>query len=295
MSAKMDAAIERLRMASTLSEDMYGKPLTVCYSGGKDSQVLVSLAIKADIPFKARHSLTTVDAPETVMTVKRTFDALMDRGIDAAIIKPELTMWRLIVKKKTPPTRLIRYCCKYLKESGNVKGEFIATGVRRSESGKRKARGVVDALAESLKASLAFSDEVFLSNDNSENRRQLERCMLKNAMCVNPIIDWTDADVFAYFNGECKIRNPLYAEGFYRVGCIGCPMAGTRGRMREFARWPKYERAYRRAFGKMLRARADAGMDTKWGSVDEVFHWWMEDGWCKDQMELWEVDDGEDG
>lgn len=289
---KVGNAIERLRMASKLSLEMYGKPLTICYSGGKDSQVLVRLAIEAGIPFTAKHSLTTVDAPETVGTVKRTFAALDDHGIEAVIEKPEYTMWQLIPKKKMPPTRLVRYCCKYLKERGTAQGDFIATGVRRAESARRRGRGVVDALSSSLAESVPFGDEVFLSNDNSEKRRQLERCMVKNAMCVNPIIDWSDRDVFGYYWSECKQHNTLYVDGFYRVGCIGCPMGTTKQRKREFFRWPKYERAYKRAFGKMLDARREAGKPTEWETPDDVMHWWVQDGYDKDQMELWEVDDG---
>ena len=32
------------------------------------------------------------------------------------IDKPKESMWQLIVRKKIPPTRLIRYCCSELKE-----------------------------------------------------------------------------------------------------------------------------------------------------------------------------------
>lgn len=64
--------------------------------------------------------------------------------------------------------------------------------------------------------------------------------------------------------------NPLYEMGFYRVGCIGCPMAGKQ-RYREFQIFPTYERAYRHAFAKMLDLRKKAGRqcDSRiWGNVD---------------------------
>ena len=53
--------------------------------------------------------------------------------------------------------------------------------------------------------------------------------------------------------------NPLYEMGFHRVGCVGCPMAGKQ-RYREFRIFTTYERAYRRAFAKMLELRKAAGM-----------------------------------
>ena len=47
------------------------------------------------------------------------------------------TMWNLIPKKKIPPTRLVRWCCSELKESGG-KGRLLITGVRWSESQNRR-------------------------------------------------------------------------------------------------------------------------------------------------------------
>ena len=106
-------------------------------SGGKDSAVLVHLAIKSGIPIRVVHNLTTVDAPETVYYVRDKFKKLREQGIEAEIKKPQETMWQLIERKCTPPTRLIRYCCAVLKESYGV-GKKIATGVRWAESSNRK-------------------------------------------------------------------------------------------------------------------------------------------------------------
>lgn len=274
--AHVERAIKRLRVAAESAEQMYNEPLTVCYSGGKDSQILVRLALEAGIPFRVKHSLTTVDAPETVYTVRDTFGALKAKGIEAEINKPELTMWRLIPKMRMPPTRLVRYCCRVLKER-NTGEKFIATGVRQSESVKRKNRGTVDVIASNKSDRAAISDEVFLSNDNDERRKALEHCMSKKTLCVNPIIDWTDAQALNYFWNVCEIHNPLYMEGFKRVGCIGCPMAGRSQRIREFARWGKYKDAYLRAFDRMLKVRHENWLETKWENADEVFKWWMND------------------
>ena len=64
-------------------------------------------------------------------------------GIKAEIVMPKETMWQLIVRKKTPPTRLIRYCCSELKESYGA-GKKMVTGVRKAESVNRaKNQGVV--------------------------------------------------------------------------------------------------------------------------------------------------------
>lgn len=101
---------------------------------------------------------------------------------------------------------------------------------------------------------------------------------MKGQRVVNPIIDWQDNDVLDYAAVEKIPMNPLYCEGFHRVGCIGCPMAG-KGRYMEFNRYPKIKAAYIRAFDTMLSIRLERGLETySWRSGVDVFHWWMEDG-----------------
>lgn len=77
--------------------------------------------------------------------------------------------------------------------------------------------------------------------------------------------------------------NPLYCEGFHRVGCVGCPMASAKTRILEFARYPKIKAAYIRAFDRMLderrrRGKMDGPVFRMGDTAVDVFHWWMEDG-----------------
>ena len=112
MSAVMDMeqlAIERLKLAAMMSEQYYHKPLMICYSGGKDSDVLLELARRAGIRYEVEHSLTTVDAPETIRHIKAKFQKLEEMGIPCEINKPKMSMWQLIPHKKFLPTRIIRY------------------------------------------------------------------------------------------------------------------------------------------------------------------------------------------
>lgn len=95
------------------------------------------------------------------------------------------------------------------------------------------------------------SKKIILNNDNDENRRLFENCELKGKRIYNPIVDWLDRDVWEYIRNERLVINPLYEAGFYRVGCLGCPMAG-KNRWTEFRLFPTFQWAYIRAFGKML-------------------------------------------
>ena len=279
MSDLETVAIERLKAASDMSLRLFKQPLVITYSGGKDSDVLLHLAEISGIPFEVLHSLTTADAPETVRHVYDTLKRLEGKGIKCTVDKHvqsdgnRVTMWNLIPRKLMPPTRLARYCCAELKEGGG-KGRFIATGVRWAEStARKKNRGTLEVLA-----TTGRKNNFVLLNDNDEKRRLFETCQLKGERVVNPIIDWQEADVLDYAAAEKICMNPLYCEGFRRVGCIGCPMASS-SRIMEFARYPKFKAAYIRAFDKMLARRMAKGKDAhSWRSGVDVFHWWMEDG-----------------
>lgn len=278
MSDLEQTAIERLKTASDMSLRLFQKPLVITYSGGKDSDVLLHLAEASGIPFEVLHSLTTADAPETVRHVYDTFRRLEEKGIPCTVdkhVQPDgsrVTMWNLIPRKFMPPTRLVRYCCAELKEGGG-KGRFIATGVRWAESvARKKNRGTLEVLHSSRKKSL------ILANDNDEDRRLFETCQLKGKRVVNPIVDWQEADVLEYAAAEKIPMNPLYCEGFRRVGCVGCPMAGGKTQAMEFARYPKIKAAYIRSFDRMLEMRKKRELPGQWQSGVDVFHWWVEDG-----------------
>ena len=112
-------------------------------SGGKDSSVLKHIVQKSGIPYQIEHSHTTVDAPETVRFVRQEQKKYLAMGINYQIEYPKESMWQLIVKNGTPPTRRMRYCCKELKENFGV-GKRICTGVRKAESRNRaENQGVI--------------------------------------------------------------------------------------------------------------------------------------------------------
>lgn len=286
---KVDKAIERLKLGSDMSLKYYGKPLMITYSGGKDSEVLADLAIKAKIPIEIVNSHTTADAPPTVYHIRNQFKKWENDGIDCKIVYPKYkgistSMWALIPIAKIPPTRRIRYCCSVLKETTG-KGRMIATGVRWAESAARaKNRSQFEALATKRQSTILLSD-------NDDKRQLFEACTLKAKRVVNPIIDWTDHDIWGYAKSEKLCLNPLYDCGFNRVGCVGCLLAG-KSRAKEFAAFPQYRDMYISAFARMLEARKANdelhGTDA-WKSPIDVYHWWMEDGVLPGQIEMEDI------
>ena len=282
--------IERLQAASDMSLQHYGLPLVITDSGGKDSAVIKELARRAGIPFEVMHNHTTADAPETIRFIRSEAKRFEDMGIKYTINMPmykgkRTSMWSLIPQKLMPPTRLVRYCCSVLKETGGA-GRFIATGVRWAESANRKnSRGIYEKNGDK-------EHRIILNNDNDDRRMLFENCRLKAKRTVNPIIDWTDDDVWDFLTSDdAPPCNPLYCEGWKRVGCVGCPMAGQAGREFQFARFPKYKDLYLLAFRNLLAERAVRGKYMNWETPMDVFNWWMEYDVLTGQMDLFEMED----
>ena len=288
--------IERLKAASDMSLQYYGQPLIITDSGGKDSSVVKELARRSGIPFEIMHNHTTADSPETVRFVRQEAKRFEELGIKYTINMPtykgkRTSMWSLIPQKLMPPTRIVRYCCAVLKEQGGA-GRFIATGVRWDESSKRKNnRGIYE------KTSNDKNRRIILNNDNDDKRMLFENCRIQAKRVVNPIVDWTDKDVWSFLTDECAPPvNPLYAEGWCRVGCVGCPIASKK-REQEFIRWPKYKQLYINAFDRMIQARKARGkLDGSWrmgATGKDVFNWWMEYDVLPGQVDLFEEEEYE--
>lgn len=110
--------------ACRLSPDGY----TVCFSGGKDSQVMLDLFKRSGVKFKAVYNNTTIDPPENVYFIKKHYPEVLHN-------LPKENFYQIIEKNKMLPCMNTRFCCKILKEH-HGKG-FTAVGVRREESAKR--------------------------------------------------------------------------------------------------------------------------------------------------------------
>lgn len=284
MIEKEKRAIQFLKAFEPKTEPYY-----LCYSGGKDSDVIRILASLAGVNHEIWHNHTTVDAPETVYYV---------RSIPNVNIRySQKTMWQLIPEKKMPPLRRVRYCCAELKERGG-RGRVKITGVRWAESIRRAQNSgaiQIDASAKKKADEIGATYEntkkglsIILNDDNDTSRQLVDSCYRTASTMVNPIVDWSDADVWEFLKHYGCESNPLYKCGFSRIGCVGCPMATKKERVKQFSRWPKYKRLYVLAFDKMLAAR-DWKTKMNWKTGEDVFKWWMGDD--PNQLSMFDDDD----
>ena len=208
------------------------------FSAGKDSVTIEELARMAKVKYDAHYHLCP-DPAEVIKFLKNNYPSVQ-------IHKPDITMWKLIPQKLMPPTRTARYCCEVFKEHGG-EGRRVITGVRWAESNKRKS-----------------------------NRKMIEYWK-NHKFVINPIIDWTDDDVWEFIKYRRKLEYcSLYDEGFKRIGCVMCPNASKRARLMEMERFPTYYKMYLLAFEKMLEERKVRKLETdRWESPEDVMNWWI--------------------
>lgn len=244
--------------ALRLSEDGY----YVCFSGGKDSIVMAKLFEMASVKFTLNYSNVTIDPPELVQFIRREYPQAVwhSQGKPLPMAMADIGM---------PPTRLVRWCCLHYKEQGGS-GTFRATGVRASESPRRKGLW-----------------------------KQINNDKYGDGYICCPILYWTDFDIWEFIRSNNMPYCSLYDEGFKRLGCVGCQMA-SKQRVHQFRRWPKYEQMWRRGFQKMFNKLKGVpkkngeprGME-RFASAEEWFSWWMEEDAVNDtdqpdcQMYLW--------
>ncbi|MBS3777178.1 MAG: phosphoadenosine phosphosulfate reductase family protein, partial [Bacteroidales bacterium] len=194
----MKSLNNKIERSTKLIQDLYipRKPYNLGFSGGKDSIVLLDLAKKSGVNFKATYSNTTLDPPLHIKFIR-------DNYPEVVIKNPEKSFYKLI-QEKGFPSRIRRWCCEYLKESPGVEKRNL-TGIRWEEGYKRKL----------------YKPEMCDDRHQGTTR-------------VNPILEWTSNEIWEYIKENNLpypyIYDPPY--NFKRLGCVGCPLAPNPQRIR---------------------------------------------------------------
>lgn len=232
---KIDFAIKLLRLIPQKG------PIELCYSGGKDSDVILELAKMSGIPFEAIYKNTTIDPPGTIAHCR-------ENGV--TIVHPSKSMFQ-IIEEKGWPTRRARFCCSELKEY-KIHDRAIQ-GIRRSESRARAKR---------------YKEPEFcrLYPHNEKVRVYL------------PILEWTNEDVERFIADRHIKCAPVYYDdngSFHverRLGCVGCPMQADCGKA-DFMRYPGMLKEWIRREKKYLDNHPNSSAKKKFGTAyNMAFH-----------------------
>ena len=223
-----------------------------CFSGGKDSCVIKEIARMAGVSVDWHYNVTTLDPPELVYFIRK-------HHSDVAFGRPEKNYFARLAEKNFLPTRAARWCCEEFKERLAGDSRMAILGIRAEESRRRM-----------------------------KDWGELTWHRRARVWTVLPIFQWREIEVWAFIEEHALPYCSLYDEGISRIGCIGCPLPSPATRRMEFARWPGYERLWRRAFERLWKARA--GMPQRdgrewFGSArfsgwEEMWDCWIDSGMC---------------
>lgn len=217
----------------------------LAFSGGKDSQALYHIAQLAGVKFKAHFSPTTIDPPQVIKFIHRQYP-------DVEFMPVDKNIYEVAKEMGLVPTMKLRWCCAKFKETAGA-GKVTLTGVRHAESVKRAQRKSVEVSGHKFAGNL---DEFFgwseakiakkLKNINQDeftrDSKQEVRCINgKDSILVNPLIEWTDNDVWTFLNKvvevpHCELYDPPYNRT--RIGCILCPMSSAKSKQRDIELYP---------------------------------------------------------
>jgi len=220
-----------------LKHDVY-----LAWSGGRCSTVVLHLTLKQAPDIPVVFTNTGVEYPETVKYCR---SIAKKWGFNYHELKPEPNFWDIVKKygfpqlrgssKKKRPRRPM--CCKLLKEDPGNKFlkendlDGLITGIRVEENRAR-------ALAIFQKGQYYYAKRDGLYK-------------------FHPVSLWSLDELMNYVEKEGIELNPLYAEGYERVGCLPCT---------GFTQWREQLAEHRPRFYKWLNReyQKSAGEPTLW-------------------------------
>lgn len=234
---RIDKSIALLQKAERIAK-MYDPEngYYLAFSGGKDSQALYHIAQMAGVKFKAHFSPTTIDPPQLIRFIRRQYP-------DVEFGKVKMSIYDMALKKGCLPTGRARWCCAEYKETSGA-GKVTLIGIRHEESSRRAARNEVEMRFYKFSGDFGQFEEY---RDNFTQGKETEvRCMSgKDSLLISPIIEWTTRDVWEFLNDvaqvpHCELYDPPYNQR--RIGCILCPMANHKQKVRAASCFPTPKR-----------------------------------------------------
>lgn len=254
LQQKVDRAIKLIQSAGKVAK-MHGQPLEICYSGGKDSDVILELARMSGVNYRAIYKNTTIDPPGTIAHA---------REMGCEVMQPKKTFRELMVKNGMP-SRWRRFCCRVLKEYKVL--DYAVVGIRRDESRARSKRYKEPEVC-----------RVFNKKKGIKSRQYM------------PILDWDMVDVAEFLTERGVKCHPLYYDekGMFhserRLGCMCCPLQSEKKRIQSFKEHPHMAKYYINAIKEYIKRHPDGKMNKKFNG--NAYDWFTSQVYCKSEKEF---------
>ncbi|MEA2070716.1 MAG: phosphoadenosine phosphosulfate reductase family protein [Asgard group archaeon] len=177
-------------------------PLSVSFSGGKDSLVCLQLARKLEEQqFYTLFVNTGLEFPETISYIET---IVKNFGLEKTFCREDISQEKFwdAVEQFGPPGKDYRFCCKILKI------------------------GPVNALIDRCIGEKTISlvgQRTYESIARSHSKKTWTNPWIPNQINFSPIQEWTALHVWLYIFQEDLPYNQLYDFGFPRIGCWLCP------------------------------------------------------------------------
>ena len=219
-------------------------PVYVSFSGGKDSLVVLDLARSAlkQREFKAFFLNTGIEFPETVEFAR---NLCREMKVPLEEMSAGSSFWEQ-VEKFGPPAKDFRWCCKVCKLASA--GDLETGKGACSFSGKEAANAVSYLTIDGKRKHESFSRARIAASETNP--------FVPNQLNIFPIRDWRALEVWLYIHWRGLSYNPLYDQGFERVGCWLCPsaLAAEYARVKELhpelhARWNAFLLEWAKKYG----------------------------------------------
>ena len=173
------------------------QPLTVSFSGGKDSLAALGVALNVTKNPILMFINTGLEFPETSEYVKN-----VSKKMNLALYVAEAgDAFKKNVKTFGPPAKDFRWCCKVCK-----------LGPITDLISEEFPNGTITVEGNRALESFARSNIGFVGKNP----------FVPNQTALNPIRKWSAAEVWGYIWMKGLDYNPLYEKGFERIGCHLC-------------------------------------------------------------------------
>lgn len=200
----------------------------IFFSGGKDSQAALIHSVN-------RYGVDRCEAVfcdtgwEHPLTYEHIETVTKQLGVKLVTLKNEKYdgMVDLAVKKKRFPSTKARFCTEELKSKpaidyvlSHCEHLIVIEGIRKNESFSRSK----------MEPECMYFRHYYEPMENGKKHTYRVKdvrnwCKEYNADKIRPVFDWTAQMVIDYILANGQQPNPLYYQGFKRVGCFPCIMS----------------------------------------------------------------------
>lgn len=219
----------------------------VAYSGGKDSHASLIWAVN-------KYGKNNVEAVfcdtgwEHDVTYDHIFDTASELGVILTIVRSRKykSLPDLAEKKKRFPSSQARFCTSELKSIPFIdyvlsKKEhlLIIQGIRAEESHSRSLMKAQCRYFKYYFEPYSFTKDGKPKFHTYRKKDVAEWVAMYSDDVERPVFDWSAQQVIDYIISNGQQPNPLYKEGFKRVGCFPCILSGQREVFEIINRYPE--------------------------------------------------------